>query len=593
MSERKYWEITENDVYVQVFREMLEELDLTFFKKDIIDSYKSLSLQGQYVVTRLYYRSAKWLRQSDLEKYLPPDELKGVLEELVQKNWLLSEPDLDIYLEVATVKELQAVAVEFNIKKAMSRPQLVAALEELCKRKTFFGPPLRPKVTLKLKGAVSSLYLLNEGMSSTLALVSFMFLVPAQITLDVVVRTNMKMIKFRQYDYLTQKEAPIFESKHDFIDYYEARVLCDPLEESASSCTQELIEVVRLKIKSTSPRNGPFSAAYVYGRALALVSECLGKAGKFQEEYQMIQEYFEQEIHKSRKSSLIIRKLNLELRFFKELQDTSWLLKAINTYYDASGIVNSIYAFDLSRKAVRMSREIEKVGLSVPPLELSKFEQLPTNLLEAEQLELLPGQGVRTRWGQEGASNTVEETALIHYADYGWAGGHYEGGMISTLFWLAFHDIIFSDKTQFRCRFHNRPLKLQSVLDTNKTKIEKRVTDNLKETIINSFKTLYELQPNVGGINWNIPLEGIEAVIDGLGNALGAILLRLAESYYTYNSGFPDLTLWKTEEPECKFVEVKSTNDTISDNQYVWIQFLSGLGIPVEICKIRGKRKRE
>lgn len=593
MSERKYWEITENDVYVRVFREMLEELDLTFFKKDIIDSYKNLSLQGQYVVTRLYYRSAKWLRQSDLEKYLPPDELKGVLEELVQKNWLLSDPDLDIYLEVATVKELQAVAVDFNIKKAMSRPQLVAALEELCKRKTFFGPPLRPKVTLKLKGAVSSLYLLNEGMSSTLALVSFMFLVPAQITLDVVVRTNMKMINFRQYDYLTQKEAPIFESKQDFIDYYEARVLCDPLGESASSCTQELIEVVRLKIKSTPPRNGPFSAAYVYGRALALVSEYLGKAGKFQEEYQMIQEYFEQEIHKSRKSSLIIRKLNLELKFFKELQDTSWLLKAINTYYDASGIVNSIYAFDLSRKAARMSREIEKAGLSVPPLELSKFEQLPTNLLEAEQLELLPGQGVRTRWGQEGASNTVEETALIHYADYGWAGGHYEGGMISTLFWLAFHDMIFSDKTQFRCRFHNRPLRLQSVLDTNKTKIEKRVTDNLKETIINSFKTLYELQPNVGGINWNIPLEGIEAVIDGLGNALGAILLRLAESYYTYNSGFPDLTLWKTEEPECKFVEVKSTNDTISDNQYVWIQFLSGLGIPVEICKIRGKRKRE
>lgn len=593
MNERKYWEITENDVYVRVFQEMLSELDLSFFNMDIIDSYRSLSLKGQYVVTRLYYRSAKWLRKSDLEKYLPPDELQTVLEELVEKKWLLSDPDLDVYLDVATVKELQVVAGDFNIKKATARPQLVAALEELCKRKTFFGPPLRPKVTMKLKAAVSPLYLLNENMSSTLALVSFMFLVPAQVTLDVVVRTNMKMINYHKYEYLTQKEAPIFETKQDFVDYYEARVLCDPLEASASACTPELIEIVQLKLESIPLKPGPFSAAYAYGRALALISEYLGKAGKFQEEYEMIQKYAQQDIHKSRKSSLVIRKLSLELKFYKELQDTSWLNRAINTYYDASSTVNSIDAFDLSRKGTRMSREITKAGLSVPPLELTKFEQLPTNSLEAEQLELQPGQGVRTRWGQDGASNTVEETALIHYAEYGWAGGHYEGGMISTLFWLAFHDIIFSDKTQFRCRFHNRPLKLQKVLDINRPKIEKRVTENLRQTIVGSFKSLYELQPNLGGINWNIPLEGIEAVVDGLGKSLGPILLRLAESYYTYNSGFPDLTLWQTEKPQCKFVEVKSTNDTISDNQYVWIQFLSGLGIPVEICKIRRKRKRE
>lgn len=597
MSARKYWPITENDVYVRVFREILDELDLSFFPKDVIQSYQGLSLESQYVVTRLFLRTVKWLRQSELEKYLPPDKLEQVLEQLVETKWLLSDPTLGDYLETATIKELQQVATDFNIKKATTRPQLVAAVEELCRRKTFFGPPLTPKVTTKLKTAVTPLYLLNDALASTLSLLAFMFLAPARIGLDTMVRTNMKLVNFLDYDYVPQKDSPIFASKQDFVDYTEAKTLCDPLEESSATMTDELILTIKAATTHSADQRGPFSAAYVYGRGLALIAGYLGKQGRFQEEYGIIEHYLDQNAHKSRRSALAIRKLSLELKFHKELSEVSWLHRALNTYLDAQGIVNQIDQFDLSRKATRLVRDCEKAGLSLPVLELSKHSELPTNAFEAVQLEMQPGVGGRTRWGDEGSSSTVEETALIHYAEFGWAGGHYENGMISTIFWLVFYDIIFNAKSGLICRYQSRPMALQKVLDDNRSLIEVRAnSEDLQGLAMAAFDKLSPSEPNIGSINWKIPPEGIKAVMSGLGSSLKSILLRLASSYHTFHSGFPDLTLWPLDPADskkrCKFVEVKSTNDTISDNQYVWIQFLAELNVPVEICKIRSKRKR-
>jgi hypothetical protein len=48
------------------------------------------------------------------------------------------------------------------------------------------------------------------------------------------------------------------------------------------------------------------------------------------------------------------------------------------------------------------------------------------------------------------------------------------------------------------------------------------------------------------------------------------ICLVQAQDFEASGGGVPDLILWSVEKDEVKFVEVKSTNDRLSETQKVW-----------------------
>jgi hypothetical protein len=57
-------------------------------------------------------------------------------------------------------------------------------------------------------------------------------------------------------------------------------------------------------------------------------------------------------------------------------------------------------------------------------------------------------------------------------------------------------------------------------------------------------------------------------------------------------SFFPDFLLtglasvWNVDEKKCRFVEVKSPNDHLSETQKVWISVMQSAGVDVEVCHV-------
>lgn len=63
------------------------------------------------------------------------------------------------------------------------------------------------------------------------------------------------------------------------------------------------------------------------------------------------------------------------------------------------------------------------------------------------------------------------------------------------------------------------------------------------------------------------------------------LMRRLLEDFNNRRSGLPDLFLWRGDTP--LFVEVKATNERLSDGQIAWMSFLAGeVQVPVELCRV-------
>ncbi|KIJ44385.1 hypothetical protein M422DRAFT_100968, partial [Sphaerobolus stellatus SS14] len=77
------------------------------------------------------------------------------------------------------------------------------------------------------------------------------------------------------------------------------------------------------------------------------------------------------------------------------------------------------------------------------------------------------------------------------------------------------------------------------------------------------------------------------------GNTLAVICQMICEDYGHWRSGVPDLLIWNVKQQDCRFVEVKSPNDTLQENQkvglwlhQVWIDILLGAGASVDLCHV-------
>ena len=206
---------------------------------------------------------------------------------------------------------------------------------------------------------------------------------------------------------------------------------------------------------------------------------------------------------------------------------------------------------------------------------------------------------------------SVESMCLSHYRHVlGYKGYHAEGGILRTLFGLLFHDILFTDPyipNVFQTAYQTCPLDLHtdSFFSARVPEILGRINqisnDEAGDIIAGVWEREFERKTCIVGVRW----EGFE-LADLLelvgcfgGQALGTVMLVMAQEYQSRGGGVPDLVLWKVFDDESGkgevlFSEVKSENDRLSDTQRLWISVLLSAGVKVELCHaVAGEVQRD
>jgi hypothetical protein len=223
---------------------------------------------------------------------------------------------------------------------------------------------------------------------------------------------------------------------------------------------------------------------------------------------------------------------------------------------------------------------------------------------------------------------SVEELALAYYASPvggGWRGVHSEGTAWNTLFGLLFADILLTSPPDvpkrgvFRSPFQSGPLDLCA--DVFLLRRHRAVTSRLDDirggTASRLLTTAWTTHYGsfLRGVSWTLlTLQELRDVAEGLGGAaLASVCALKAEDYGSWGGGMPDLLLWRpassipasprgevavigdqagggcgtASKAAAKAVEVKSRNDTLSDQQRAWLLALRDAGVSVAVCKVQ------
>ncbi|XP_045778010.1 fanconi-associated nuclease 1-like isoform X2 [Maniola jurtina] len=196
---------------------------------------------------------------------------------------------------------------------------------------------------------------------------------------------------------------------------------------------------------------------------------------------------------------------------------------------------------------------------------------------------------------------SVEEYCIHHYihVDSMYThGGHWEGRIVTTFFFLLFWDIIYARlrgvRGLFLSRYQAHPLDLytDSFYANRQLLIEDRLKEIEKSTegdMLARMQATWDNRPEteISGINRSIGWDNVSAVAACLGPRRVAVLCRrLATRYHYAHSGFPDLTLWNVHTKQIVFVEVKTDSDKPSMKQMQWMHYLKDNKINVEFCYV-------
>mmetsp|Transcript_13720 Transcript_13720/g.25872 ORF Transcript_13720/g.25872 Transcript_13720/m.25872 type:complete len:747 (-) Transcript_13720:12-2252(-) len=186
----------------------------------------------------------------------------------------------------------------------------------------------------------------------------------------------------------------------------------------------------------------------------------------------------------------------------------------------------------------------------------------------------------------------VEEYALIYYGHKGWTGFHSENSIFITLYGLLMWDVIFAplpDVFHTVCQLVPLDYKSPNFYASRADLIEQHLRNlkdcqdvgSLLEEIMASHQGEASIFVNWWQIaDWTVP--SLIKIAVGLGSGvLAEVCLRLSQDFKHYCSGFPDLALFN--ETSAKLVEVKSSNDRLSQQQLMWLRILSKSGAEVEV----------
>ncbi|KAK0463511.1 VRR-NUC domain-containing protein [Desarmillaria tabescens] len=205
--------------------------------------------------------------------------------------------------------------------------------------------------------------------------------------------------------------------------------------------------------------------------------------------------------------------------------------------------------------------------------------------------------------GEQNEEVNVETRTLQAYGQWGYKGFHSETRILTTIFGLLFWDVIFADVPgAFETKFQTAPLDIaeDSFYYARKELIQTRlreIEDGKAAEILERHDRIYRPSKTwCVGVKWEYPREDVLEIVQCFkGESLATICHLFCEDYAGRSSGAPDLIVWKPEDRECKFVEVKGPGDRLQENQKLWCDALQRAGVEVHLCHVKdvyGKAKR-
>ncbi|KAI1618095.1 hypothetical protein EDD37DRAFT_621768 [Exophiala viscosa] len=404
-----------------------------------------------------------------------------------------------------------------------------------------------------------------------------------------------------------------------------------------------------------------FSPAWVYTRIVHKGLQPLARFKEHLREHQILTELLDQRLfHAARRGAWYQRKALLEEHYMHALTPTEnraveankkhWKRIALNTCEQGlqDNECHVIYHYDLQKRITKLEKQLhvpvreqhdfghvrlgkpferDVVGIKIekdrddtPARSLSRKNSMnvnaPDSTTKPPTLQHQPSTfgGGKTIWLDTLDTNehvSVEAMCLSHYRHVlGYKGYHSEGGILRTIFGLLFYDILFFNPyipNVFQTAYQTCPLDLHtdSFFSSRVPEILRRVNqicnDEAVEIASQVWDDHFERKTCIVGVRW----DGFER--DDLfellgawdGQALGTVMLVMAQEYQSRGGGVPDLVLWKPGDGngsggEIVFSEVKSANDRLSDTQRLWISVLLGAGVKVELCHaVAGEVRRE
>lgn len=235
---------------------------------------------------------------------------------------------------------------------------------------------------------------------------------------------------------------------------------------------------------------------------------------------------------------------------------------------------------------VGVSRRAEKLRKSLTPKskqgsvkKMGKFERQAHRLgIEHEVVKLESGRKKNWRFQAGNAWSSVEEAALAHYENDGWAGAAAEGGLILTLIKAA----SFTNLDSRNADTFIEALYAQNVaFDEDRFDINQLI-ETLARATHDQLKRNWKIISATAGVSPafypTVRLNHVLELFDHLGpERLAQIAQLFAKAPYDLRAGWPDLTLWKGG--DVRFVEVKAPRDSMHASQS---RLISSILLPLE-----------
>lgn len=189
--------------------------------------------------------------------------------------------------------------------------------------------------------------------------------------------------------------------------------------------------------------------------------------------------------------------------------------------------------------------------------------------------------------------HSVELGSLEYFLEQGYSGAFSENFSWRALFGLLLWDIIFDPSlVAFHHPFQRRPsdLYLPDFYEKRRTQVEQRL-DSLQgpDELVAYLWETFEKQFGTANpfVVWDPEIWGMVKVLASRipFSALKTIVQTMAENLVENSRGMPDLLIWNDDHYE--LLEIKSPNDTLSNQQLFWLRTFRELGVNARVLRVR------
>jgi len=253
-------------------------------------------------------------------------------------------------------------------------------------------------------------------------------------------------------------------------------------------------------------------------------------------------------------------------------------------------------------KKAKLEEQLERIQ-ERPDWDCPTMDSLPTVTLQGRLVSKKDGQAGGKSVFQVVHDNgdiqfcSVEELVKLHYSKLGLGEGiHAEGALFNSLLGLLFWEEIYTLDVPDVFRDPGQLLPLDWDTDHFYQARKEEIDARIEELKGMSSKQLGDLVEGIAQVYQDISsmvswsyftpstLAELTECFQPL--ALITVLERMIKDHRAYRSGLPDLTVWDTNNKQCRLVEVKGPGDRLSTKQILWIRFLNSVGVHAEVCHV-------